>query len=188
MTRTDARGTKTSEFTPRTASEATLDARQVVPLEYSVNGKVTGWVYVIEDEAGILWYARQGAGQASATPFGKYAIRYPTKAGASWNDSVKSYLLPADEEVPVTATIATLSDSITVPAGRFENCLRLTSSGEKNIESGIYWGGTISFDATDWHCAGVGFVKSETKQRIDHPLLGTRATRSEVLISFSTDR
>ena len=161
-----------------------LDGNQVVPLEYSKNGVTTGWVYVIENDAGILWYARQGIKQPTPTPFDTYTIRYPIDVGASWNDSMSSYLLPVREEGPYTATIIVLSDSVTVPAGRFDSCLRLRIQGKKKIEGGLYWDGTIIIDATDWHCAGVGFVKSVAEQRIDHPIVDFRATKAEELVGY----
>ena len=185
VTKFDAQDTKqVSEFSRRTKPMRTLDGRQVVPLEYSKDGRITGWVYVIEDDTGTLWYARQGAKQSTPTPFGKYAIRYPIGIGASWSDSMRTFLLPVDEEVPYTMTIVVLADSVTVPAGRFENCLRVRLQGKKKIEGGLYWGGTVSLDATDWYCAGVGFVKSVLEQRIDHFLIDLRATKAEELVSY----
>ena len=186
VTKTDIMGEQsTYDFTRRAIAIRTLDGQQVVPLEYTRDGTTAGWVYVIENDAGIMWYAQQSSQQGTPTLLETYALRYPIREGRSWDESMSSYLLPVTEKVPYTTTISSLTDSVMVAAGRFDNCLRLRMEGRKRIEGGLYWGGTVVIEAIDWHCIGVGFTKSVVEQRIEHPVIDLRATKEEELLGFT---
>ncbi len=51
-------------------------------------------------------------------------IELPPKVGQAWEDKVTT---PDEEVLLVQSTIASLTDVVVTPAGRFENCLRLES-------------------------------------------------------------
>lgn len=102
----------------------------------------------------------------------QYLFQFPLQVGTAWESSVISKALiktgpPQKTEfhirarVPVTARIASLTDTVTVPAGTFENCLRIESRGDSFINAGNYVGKTIvRLEETNWYAPGVGLVKS----------------------------
>ena len=134
VTKTGIMGGETKyDFTREAIAIRTLNGRQVVPLEYTRDGSTSGSLYVIENDAGVMWYAQQSIRQGTPTLLEIYALRYPIREGHSWDESISSYLLPVTEKVPYTTTISSMTDSVTVAAGRFDNCLRL--SNESSIPS-----------------------------------------------------
>lgn len=65
-------------------------------------------------------------------------------------------------EIPLEIKIESLNDSITVPAGRFDNCLKISMGGFEFINAGNYIGLTmVSVEQTNWYAPGIGLVKME---------------------------
>ena len=65
-------------------------------------------------------------------------------------------------KVPTQAKIESINETITVPAGQFENCLKLTTSGSTFKDAGNYVGLTlVSVEQTSWYAPGVGLIKLE---------------------------
>ena len=64
--------------------------------------------------------------------------------------------------VPLEAKIESLDETVTVPAGRFENCMKITLRGSTFKDAGNYVGLTrVNVEQTNWYAAGVGLVKME---------------------------
>ncbi len=140
-----------------------------------VNHSVTGLrsYYQQNDEAVLLKFqiipdgTRIDPDDIRATIF-----RYPLETGNSWKgvmitNSLQSYDAHAHavlEAIPVTVSIEAMDDTITVAAGKFRNCMRIVSKGEKLVAKGKYAYQpkmTISITNTRWYAAGVGLVKEE---------------------------
>lgn len=65
-------------------------------------------------------------------------------------------------EVPIEVKVESLTDTVTVPAGTFENCLKITMSGSVYKNAGNYVGLTIvNVEQSNWYAPGVGLVKLE---------------------------
>ena len=66
------------------------------------------------------------------------------------------------EAIPVIASITAINETVTVPAGKYYNCLRIEANGEKFIREGKYAYQpkmTISTNNTRWYAPGIGLVK-----------------------------
>lgn len=72
----------------------------------------------------------------------------------------------------LSVKIATLNDTVVVPAGHFENCLRVESQGSVKIRTDR---GNASAEVlvsqTDWYAPGIGLVRSERLETSDSPFL-----------------
>ncbi|MFT5134259.1 MAG: hypothetical protein ACI9SC_002734 [Gammaproteobacteria bacterium] len=95
---------------------------------------------------------------------------YPLTVGTQWQDffitsSLKSFDPQAKdviESIPVTVKIQSVNDTVRVAAGKFINCIRIESAGEKLIQEGKYAYQetmTITLLNTRWYASGVGLVK-----------------------------
>jgi len=64
--------------------------------------------------------------------------------------------------VDMEAKIESLDDIVTVPAGRFENCMKITMSGSSFKDAGNYIGLTlVNVEQTSWYAQGVGLIKMQ---------------------------
>ena len=113
----------------------------------------------------------------------QYIFQFPLQVGTAWEDTLLSKALiktgpPQKTEfhivakVPVTAKIESMTDVVKVPAGTFENCMRVELSGNAFINAGNYVGMTIvHVNETNWYAPGVGLVKSVRKESTKHRTL-----------------
>lgn len=93
--------------------------------------------------------------------------------GTNWQDETLTKLLqktgPPQKtlfkiiaKVPIEVKVESLTDTVTVPAGTFENCLKITMSGSVYKDAGNYVGLTIvAVEQSNWYAPGVGLVKLE---------------------------
>jgi len=111
-------------------------------------------------------------------------LRYPLEPGTSWQETSETMALyrtgpPQRSEyhikVPVKLeyTIEATNDTVKVPAGRFQDCLRVRAEGTKRqYDAGNYVGRTdITVEQTDWYAPGVGLVKSVRKESTSSKVL-----------------
>jgi hypothetical protein len=74
--------------------------------------------------------------------------------------------------VPVTYTIENMNDTVKVPAGTFENCLRVSGRGSIPVEAGGHIGNVeVIIETTDWYAPGVGLVKTFRREKTTSPIL-----------------
>jgi hypothetical protein len=65
-------------------------------------------------------------------------------------------------KVDLLAKIESLDEIVSVPAGRFEKCMKITMSGSSFKDAGNYVGLTlVNVEQTSWYAPGVGLVKLE---------------------------
>lgn len=93
--------------------------------------------------------------------------------GTSWLDATSTKLLqktgPPQKtlfkiiaNVPLDVKIESLTETITVPAGTFENCLKVSMSGSVYKDAGNYVGLTVvGVEQSNWYAPGIGLVKLE---------------------------
>jgi hypothetical protein len=105
-----------------------LNDKEVFPLQ-DQKGNL---LFVLADDVGVCYYAQQSIRDTEPKIFQptEYFLKYPLKEGATEETRKKTILLNphVDVDVDVTMTIETLTDTVTVPAGTFENCLRIKYS------------------------------------------------------------
>ena len=114
--------------------------------------------------------------KTTTVPEEQYIFRFPLQKGATWEEMTTSKLLiktgpPQKTEfhiranVPLDAVIETMTDVVRVPAGTFENCMRIVFKGKNFVNAGNYVGMTlVSIKETDWYAPGVGLVKSVRRE------------------------
>ena len=65
-------------------------------------------------------------------------------------------------EVPLEIKIESLEDTVIVPAGQFNKCMRIKMIGSAYKDAGNYVGLTlVNVEQTNWYSSGVGLVKME---------------------------
>ena len=106
----------------------------------------------------------------------RYILQFPLVVGKEWQDTTLARALiktgppqktefHINAQVPVTARIESLTETVAVPAGSFKDCLRVTRKGNIFTNAGNYVGLTIvNIDEIDWYAPGVGLIKSVRKE------------------------
>ena len=126
------------------------------------------------DDTGIHFTSHEKAtdGQTTHVNLDHYVFRLPLSVGTEWQDTTIARALiktgpPQKTEfhiaamVPVTARIESLTDRVSVPAGSYTDCLRVTLKGDAFTNAGNYVGLTIvTITESNWYAPGVGLVKS----------------------------
>ncbi len=142
-------------------------------------------MYYRKDDDGILLVGHEKVSDFSTkfTEEKQYVYQYPLEAGVAWQDETFSKALiktgpPQKTEfhiiakVPVTVKIESITDTVEVPAGIFDNCMRISYSGDAFTDAGNYIGLTVvSVNETNWYAPGVGLVKSVRRETTTHQAL-----------------
>ncbi|MDZ7736066.1 MAG: hypothetical protein U5P41_08150 [Gammaproteobacteria bacterium] len=145
-------------------------------------------VFYEQNDEGIFRIATRRHDQKTPTavPDDRHTVlKYPLQPGTSWSEVAETIALyrtgpPQRSEywihapVKLKYVIEATDDSVKVPAGRFDNCLRVQATGRTpNYDAGNYIGRTdIIVDKTDWYAPGVGLVKSVRKETTTGKVLG----------------
>lgn len=101
----------------------------------------------------------------------RFVLKAPIAVGTSWRASTTAYLLMRREafpreirhshpEVPMNYTIESLGETVEVPAGRFERCVRVRGSATLRLFADPVAGWRdLPLTTTEWYCPGVGLAK-----------------------------
>ncbi len=136
------------------------------------------------DKSGIARIASRRDLELQFTPDAapRYVLKYPIAIGSVWQADTVPYTIVRKNEFPrelryvrtmrMTYTIEALADKVTVPAGRFENCVRVR--GQADLK--LYVDPVVGFrevpvSTLEWYCPGVGLVKVERDETLDSPFL-----------------
>ena len=89
-------------------------------------------------------------------------------------------------KVPLEIKIESLDDTVVVPAGQFNNCMRIKMIGSSYKNAGNYVGLTlVNVEQTNWYSPGVGLVKMERLERTQSAALD-KGTLSIELAHFES--
>lgn len=140
-----------------------LSGQSVTPRKIEARGQ-TAFSFVGEDSKGIYVLAQQAlsSSEPSINANPPYDLYRPFEKGTKWE-----YLsrISTEDTATIRATIQSDDETVTVPAGTFENCLKVVAQGEKVKNLGDFMqDAKISQDEISWYCPGVGLVKSITKK------------------------
>ena len=130
------------------------------------------------DDQGIHLTGREktDGGRTRRVDLDHPVFQFPLVVGKEWQDTTIARALiktgpPQKTEfhisaqVPVTARIESMTDAVSVPAGTFVECMRISLKGNEFTNAGNYVGLTIvNIEETDWYAPGVGLVKSIRKE------------------------
>ncbi len=163
-----------------------LPKQKIDEQQYYVRALLDGSInYLQLDDKGLLLKGREKTVDLDTkfTDTDQYIYQFPLQVGTTWEDTVLSKALiktgpPQKTEfhivakVPVTAKIESMTDMVKVPAGTFENCMRVVMSGNAFVDAGNYVGMTIvRVTETNWYAPGVGLVKSVREESTRHRAL-----------------
>jgi len=77
-----------------------------------------------------------------------------------------------EAQIPLEISIDSTDDTVSVPAGNFHHCIKLTKQGAEFKDAGNYIGRTIiRVKETSWYAPGVGLVKSIREETTDSKAL-----------------
>jgi hypothetical protein len=102
----------------------------------------------------------------------------PTRVGATWSSHTQPYALrrvhPYEDTLTrgigfnMTYELVADDDTVSVPAGRFEHCLRIEGNAQVSIYSDARRGyRDIPIKTTEWYAPGIGLVKLVRDEPLD---------------------
>ena len=123
----------------------------------------------------------------------RYVLKTPFTPGTQWQSSTTSYLLMRRNEfpreirhsaagVPMTYQIEAVDQSVDVPAGHFDGCLRVVGSATLKLYADPVKGWRdIPLATTEWYCPRVGLVRLERSETARYAYVtgGTRTLELE---------
>ncbi len=117
-------------------------------------------------------------------PDDHFLIHFPLAAGTKWKIRSKPFFLEqsvrkinsgqaslsADLKINplfMEYKISAVNEKITVSAGKYSHCVRITGTGETTANGPEIGSTKISVVQTDWYAPGVGLIKSERQEVTD---------------------
>ena len=145
---------------------------EVVYLRESLDGTIL--YYSISDD-GIYYLGNLDIRESKPKSFADKNIVIPTPftVNTEWEQITYTKLLKKTgppqrtefkiiAEVPLEIKIESLEDTVIVPAGQFNKCMRIKMIGSAYKDAGNYVGLTlVNVEQTNWYSSGVGLVKME---------------------------
>ena len=163
-----------------------MRGKTVTPQKVDVLGQ-SSFVYIGEDNDGIFEFAKQlpNAFEPEINQSPQYILKNPIKVGIRWIIEYKTVLLNQNFSIPLNSTIENIDDIVTVPAGTFQNCVRVKCTGGINKNLGHFQGkARIKVLSHSWYAPGVGLIKSIIEEKSNHLLVGKGGTISVQLDSY----
>lgn len=108
----------------------------------------------------------------------RWILRRPLQIGNTWSHETHPYVLrrldPYEESLTKSVTfkmvyqIASLNDTVEVPAGRFENCIRVDGDAQLTLYiHGRTGYKDIGITTNEWYAPGIGLVKLRRDEPLD---------------------
>jgi hypothetical protein len=147
-----------------------LNGKKVTPQKLEVResrqGKqLTGQTYsffVGEDGDGIYGFASQSDRPEEDTKFtpSYHIIKRPVEVGTSW-ETPSPFSIRPGHDLMARLTIESTSEAVTVPAGTFQNCMKIKVSGTPVFDRGRFGvlEKELALDSYLWFAPGVGLIK-----------------------------
>lgn len=143
-----------------------LFGRTVVPQKVDL-GNQSQFLFIAEDEDGIYLFATQSP--RDVEPKVKeppdYLIQYPVETGRMWQTETTTQLLGVKKPITLESTLETVDETVTVPAGTFEKCIKVVRRGSTKNDGRFMHTAIITVEEYNWYARGVGLVKSIRKEQ-----------------------
>lgn len=181
----DISGTLTHE-TYITRVDRTIDysnGDQVFIRRVEVPGNIGVEYWLRKDKVGISRIAKRTdvEEQAKLDPNARTVIKVPLTQGASWMVPSEPFIvLPKGDlglkevkmpKVLMSYTVEAMDETVTVPAGTFQHCAKVSGTGSLPLYADAVQGfKDVPVQNTEWYCKGVGLVKVERREDIVSPL------------------
>jgi hypothetical protein len=116
-------------------------------------GGASKYYLIGTDDSGVYRYGEQESENSEpiVTKPKVYYLKNPISNGTTWDINTKL----GEDNLTVNLTIESISDSVSVPAGTFKDCLKI-----KHVGGNQQNGASISLEAYEWYAPEVGLVKS----------------------------
>ncbi|MBC2715640.1 MAG: hypothetical protein HF978_10050 [Desulfobacteraceae bacterium] len=159
-----------------------LKLEKVTPQQITYKGK-SDLKFIIQNEEGIFEFGKQlyGMGMPEINDPKLFYLKTPVQIGGSWKEIHATQCLPEKMMVPVTVTIESMDETVTVPAGTYQNCLKLIKKGQFTKNLGEFLGvSNVAVEKAEWYVKGVGLIKSEILERSNQVMYGNRLIVQEL--------
>lgn len=103
--------------------------------------------------------------------------------GTSWSSSAEAFHVgDLGFQVSFQHVVSIEHETVKVPAGSFESCVRVDTSSSEGPESGYRPGEELVFYYSDWYAPGVGLVRTQQWDDVKHQQERTRIELMEYSI------
>ena len=150
-------------------------------LNFFVRRTSSGTDYLIkENETGIFRVGKRTLAnrhpRLDSEP--RYVLKYPLEPGTEWRVTTHPYVIrrvhPNVEDYrrsitfPMSYHIESTSETVKVPAGTFENCIKVIGEADLTmyVDPRIGWG-DLPVITREWYAQGVGLIKLERTEHLD---------------------
>jgi hypothetical protein len=123
--------------------------KKVTPRKWDLGGQIF-IEFMEKDDSGIYRYAEQAGENGSPTLVTpkECHLKFPISEGNSWTMTTTM----GNNPVTVNLTIESVSESVSVPAGTYRDCLKIKQVGSSDAGTSI--------TGYEWYAPQVGIVKS----------------------------
>lgn len=124
---------------------------------------VVSYTFYAENDDGLRRVAVQDPDETAPRKLKReeWQFKYPLVVGTSWVN-YNEITLPKDKiTVPMTHTIEKMNDVVTVQAGTFQKCMKITGYYKGNVNiSSLVGNAEITVEINSWYAPGIGNIKS----------------------------
>ncbi len=186
-------GKQTKAYSVRNIGRKIIDGKS-----YAVRRTSYGTdYYFVEDSNGVFRVGKRTSVEITPSmdtpmrPVLKYSLEKETKWQVDTHPYVLRRLVPQNESLkqsftlPMLYTISSTNETITVPAGTFERCVKVVGTADLELYVNALRGYvTIPFTTEEWYAPGMGLVKLTRKEELQADTMeGGRYTME--LVSFA---
>lgn len=161
--------------------ERKLGKKKVVPQKIDING-LTSFMFVRDTKKGQVLFAKQDANDSEPVILDTlvYLNKGDLKSGTTWKRDYTTTLMMEKVTFPLTYEVQKNKETVTVPAGTFEKCIKVVAKGETEREKGLLGTIKLSVVKTEWYADKVGLVKSVLHKSGNHMLIADEETITQM--------
>ena len=175
----------TGKVTTKTLKERNLNGINVIPIDYKLESG--GWIsFIAFNNEGGYFYANQTMMQESPVIIKepRYFIKYPIAKGTKWIINSSTTRLKQGVPIQMNYEIESLEDTVTVPAGTFNNCMKIRAIGSAKKDIGGSRIADVKKEHVIWYASGIGFIKEMVNESSNNNILGPEGKMFVELESF----
>jgi hypothetical protein len=144
-----------------------LNGRQVTPRRFELDGHPS-IQFLGVDHRGVYRWAVQAPEDAPPKfeSDSAYYLMYPLERGKTWEEEAETTFLSKPVSLTLKSKIESVGETVSVPAGDFEGCVKVLAEGSKRIPvPGSYSRfDIVSVRYETWYAPDVGLVKSDAEE------------------------
>ena len=160
--------------------ERKLGKKKVIPQKIDIDG-ATSFIFIQESKKGPVLYAEQAANAAEPVVLEELVyLNKELKPGNSWERNFKTTLMMEEVTVPMTYEVQKGKETVTVPAGTFDKCIKVIGKGEVEREKGLFGTVKLTVVKTEWYAEKIGLVKSILHKSGNHMLISDEETITQM--------